>query len=706
MNTRNRYRLAGWVIGWLCALPLIPRAEAGFLAEDFEAYGTVPTNVMDIGHGWGASSNTVVVESVAFTNPVAPNQAACVTPGQLMTNAVSMVNDRLWTEAWLVGTNFMTPDSAPPADTSAVFMVALSTNGYLTLCNPTSLEWEVCSTDAANVAIAGTLTTGEWVRVSVFQNYQTRKVAIFLNDRLIRKELPFINTNRATYETLHFDGAGAGAIHVDNVIVSNSTPPGLVSDSDNDGRPDAEELTLFGSLTGWEGSVITASVSNGIGGTVSPLNSGLIRWGAQTNFEVMAGPAYLVDRAWTNGVLVADYSNSLTKAATFTWTDIKADGSLTVGFFYEGTRYVPGDYATLTAALAASREGDRLVIEDGTYNEAVTLSSNLTWVGTNLTGLTAITVQTGVTLTVSGFTNLSVAGGVQVGTNGVLVISNGVVDLGALVLQDGAVVQSYNSTATVNGVQYTGTFTLNENWNAVVTAHPFNLSDTFESYALGTGLKDLGFYGWNASSAAAVVTANPDVAGNTSAQVALAPAGGTISNLMDGTAAAISNIWTDVLIRGAHMEFPEHIDTNVASPVIFFVNTNGFLTVLRPGGWDVCSNDAWGAGAPTISSGEWAQVSWFMDYGQQTAAYFVKGHLVRQGVPFARPAAQYHGLRLDTSLGTAWVDDVNIWTNVPTGLLAGPDSDMNHNGYPDPLEIQRYGMTIDGMPRGSVYTLR
>jgi len=313
---------------------------------------------------------------------------------------------------------------------------------------------------------------------------------------------------------------------------------------------------------------------------------------------------------------------------------------------------------------------------------------------------------TGVTVTVSGFTNLSVSGVVQVDSNGTLVISNGVVNMAGLVVQNGALIHGYNSTATVNGVQYMGTFTLDQNWNVVIEAQPFNFSETFENYATGSRLDGLAANGWNASDAAAMVEPNPDSAGNSSPKAALVPAGVTISNLMDGAHASLTNIWTDVMIRGdSQMQYTDLIDTNGTSPVMVFVNTNSYLVVLTPSGWDVCSNDAWGGQAPTITNGEWAGVSWFMDYGKQTVAYFVKGHLVREGVPFAKPATRYHGLKLEANAATTWLDNMNVWTNVPTGLLTGPASDVNNDGMADALEIQLFGNTYS-YPAGSVFTIR
>jgi hypothetical protein len=682
--------------------PFIPRAEAGYFNEDFESYNTLPTNVVDIGKGWGASSNNVVVESFGGT------KAVNLPLGQFMTNAVATNGNWIWTQALLNGTNFITPDSLPEANTAAVFEVGLSINGYLYVCNPTSLAWDECSTDATN-GPAEIVLTGTWAQVSVFQNYENHKVHIFLNDQLIRKELSFINTNSSTYATLGINGAGSGNVHVDNVFVSNSTPPGLVSDSDNDGRPDADELTLFGSLTTWSGFLITASVTNNTGGSVSPTDTGAtVKWQGQTNFTFVAATAYCVDRVWTSGVMAQNYSNLSLRTAGFTWNNITADGTLVVGYWYEGTRYVqPGDYATVSAALAASLAGDRIVISNGNYGETVTISSNVTLIGTNITGLTGFTVQTGVTVTVSGFTNLSVAGTVQVGTNGTLVVSNSVLNLESLVLQSGGFVYGYNSTATVDGVQYRGTFVIDQFGAVALQAAALNFSEGFEAFSVNQRLDHLKSMGWNASDSSAIVTNNPDVGNNATAQAAVIPAGVTVSNVVDASDASLTNIWTDVFVRGAsRMESPDLIDTNGSSPVMFYVGTNGYLVVLTPSGWDVCSNDVWGGQAPTIGANEWAEIVWFMDYGAaQTVAYFVKGHLVREGRPFAKPASHYHGLGLKANWDRTWLDSVNISTNVPASLTSGPASDLDHDGIADAVEIVQYGAATL-YPRGSVFKIR
>ncbi|MEW6609191.1 MAG: hypothetical protein AB1414_17400 [bacterium] len=41
--------------------------------------------------------------------------------------------------------------------------------------------------------------------------------------------------------------------------------------------------------------------------------------------------------------------------------------------------YVPGDYTTIQAAINAAGSGERIIVSAGTYNEAIYINKNLTW---------------------------------------------------------------------------------------------------------------------------------------------------------------------------------------------------------------------------------------------------------------------------------------------------------------------------------------
>jgi hypothetical protein len=63
------------------------------------------------------------------------------------------------------------------------------------------------------------------------------------------------------------------------------------------------------------------------------------------------------------------------------------------------------------------------------------------------------------------------------------------------------------------------------------------------------------------------------------------------------------------------------------------------------------------------------------------------------------------GVMLSAGGGAAYLDDVKIWTNVPTGLTNGAMSDLDHDGIADAVEIAQYGSTML-LPRGSVFKIR
>jgi hypothetical protein len=179
-----------------------------------------------------------------------------------------------------------------------------------------------------------------------------------------------------------------------------------------------------------------------------------------------------------------------------------------------------------------------------------------------------------------------------------------------------------------------------------------------------------------------------------------------VSNLVSGGGS--TKVWTDLYLMETQtlssVEPFEISVTNDGPAVMMYLGTNGWLTVFNrtAGGWDVCSNDIYGAAAPR-TTGSWTRVSWLQDFsGSGTAAFLVDGHVVRQQVPFVGVVAQYHGLRLDRGRdGAAHLDSVAITTNIPSGLTYDGDGD----GLADAWEVQQFGDVLL-WPRGSVFKMR
>lgn len=686
---------------------------SGFFQDTFENYTIVSTNVAEIGNDWNAAGTCIVAAHVGMTN----SQGMNVGSGAIAWNTVNSnaTPNWIWTDMRQSEADFMTVETLPPVITSTVFMVALVTNnsathGCLYVVNPTNSAWEACLLNATNGPVP-TVSTGDWVRISVFQNYSNHTATLFLDGVALRTNWPFINTNLTTYGNLVCEGGFNGNTFLDNVAVGTAVPAALTnSDINGNKMPDPLEYTLYGSLNVWTGSTITATATT-VGGSLSPSGSVMrILYGDATNFVFTGNPGYVVANVLSNGVSLPGYSQA--KSGNFNWSGIVTDGIFQVGFAYNGVRYVPGDYTTLTGALTSAQPGDTIIVSNGTYAESVTISSNLTLVGTNVTGLTSLVVQAGVTNTVEGFTNLTTTA-LTVVTNGVMVVSNSVLYVTSLTIQTNAIIHGYNSTAVVDGVQYTGTFTLDQYWNSTLVAQPLNLNQGFEAYAPGTRLDHLGYFGWNASIAGVTVVSNPESSTtNSSAQAAVVPPGAMVSNLVTGAGlvggVGPTNVWVDLMWRETvHCDGPEFIATN--SPLALYVNTNGWLTVLTPSGWDVCSNDLLGAAAPNLPAGTWAQISCLMNFATAAGkvSYFINGHLVRVSLPFANPATHITGVKVVAEDATAWLDNVNIQTDVPAGMtnLWGAASDRDHDGRADAAELAQWGR-LDYFPAGSVFTIR
>jgi hypothetical protein len=454
---------------------------------------------------------------------------------------------------------------------------------------------------------------------------------------------------------------------------------------------------------------VTNIASAGTGGTLTPAgtNTYFSQW-QDVPYSVTAGVAYVVGAVTNNGV-VTTYAGP--KMATY--TDAKAGMTnthvITAGFVYTGIRYVPGDYGTITAALAAAQANDQIIVSNGTYALSVTLSNGVTLVGSNMTGnATNLLIdgnlnvaQTGIVSMAGGW--FTVTGQVSVAADGLLTLNAVTNNFGDLVIASGGAVQVNNGTLTVNGITLSGTFTLDSGWNSGHVAQTLNYTNDFESYGVGQPLNRCGAQGWVASDAGSVVQSTVAVQLQRAAMVT---AGMVVSNVIQGRADQ-TKVWTDLYLQDTSVKDPAVAYPSAPSgrTVVLFVNTNNHVVIWNSNAWDECVFDIAGNDIPSIPSGQWARVSVFLDYLAGKAAVFVDGRLVRQQVPFVSPVASYHGFGLNAGSGSAYMDDVKVWTNVPPTLTSGAMSDLDQDGSPDALEIQNCGTTTL-WPQGSVFKIR
>ena len=370
-------------------------------------------------------------------------------------------------------------------------------------------------------------------------------------------------------------------------------------------------------------------------------------------------------------------------------------------------------YASLASALAVARDRDWLWVGSGTlYGDTVTITQNLTIVGGVFTNSGVLTVAAGKTVTVAvGFTSsltvsgtvalaqgvtvsgaaVTVSGTISVATNNAqllagnlnLIGSGTVVDVGGRVADAGA------------GVDMTGGFTLDAGtWHAPAVAS-LDFVEDFERYADNTQVQSLGFRGWGASATDVLVMAGQGY-GNSKGLVL--PSGDLVSNRIT---TAQTRVWTDFRVKPVLGLANPALSTNTA--FLCYVATDGFLNVWSAGAWSACTNYVNGDPVQAMSTDAYARVTAFLNFETHEAAVFIGGKLVREGVGFPAGATIPSFSRFAALNGSdiAFLDNVDITMNFPADLTA----DLDGDGIPDALEMQRYG-TLAARPTGTVFRFR
>ena len=681
-------------------------ALAGFGLEDFESHASgTPLNA--VGQGWGSDSSGVIVSNMTS---LAGTNVLYLPTSTMVSNAVNTASvATVWTEFTVLESAHLTLETAPLVDSNLVVMVGVSTGGHAMVYDTNG--WVECVTDVwgTNVTVA----TGEWARYSIFNNYTNHTAALFLNGHLMREQLSFINTNVSAYNTFRVDSGNDSPGLLDNAFISNAIPPFLASvDLDDDGVADALEIQQVGNVSTIQRLPVQVSVTNTSlgtlnGGTVTPPGPFLVKHNGQTNLALTASSTYMLDRVWVDGVVVTNFNAGLA-SGTFIWTGITSSGTATVGFVQKPTVSVPGDFSSLSNALAAMVAGTTVQVASSTA-ESLAITKSVTLAGTSagLSG-SSLSLGAGVTVSVSGFTNMTVNGSATLGANSLLVLSNSVASFSNLVFLSGSVLRVANGTATVNGVTLTGTFDLDASWSGGAwVAQRVNYTDDFENYGAGVALNRLGYFGWAASSPNAVVQT---AVRSNGLQAALIPGGAAVSNAVN--VAGANKVWVDLCLRGSDQIDPAILPVADGNSVVLLgFATNGWLMAYNSdlSTWETLSNDVMKVRMPTVGTNQWARLTIFQDFSvsPRTVAIFVNGRLVRQLLPFVTPIlSTCQGVVVESeNSGTSYLDTVRIWTNIPPTLTSGPVNDLNHDGIADAIDIQQNGF-IDINISGAVYKIR
>jgi len=210
--------------------------------EDFESYED-GTQLSSLGYRfWSASDASVVVTP---GTGVSGSKAADLPADTSLTNTLypSMTLTKVWTDMFLKPVKVDTP---PAADTNASVMLCVNNDGYVMVYDTNTAAWAVCSNSVAGASV--TPIGDEYARITIHKDYTVNKVALFVNDVLVREGLPMISC-LPYYRGMSIQNSGGTNAYLDNVTISTNYPTALTGDSDGDGWADAQEIDNWGSVS-------------------------------------------------------------------------------------------------------------------------------------------------------------------------------------------------------------------------------------------------------------------------------------------------------------------------------------------------------------------------------------------------------------------------------------------------------------------------
>ncbi|MFA7173475.1 MAG: thrombospondin type 3 repeat-containing protein [Kiritimatiellia bacterium] len=213
--------------------------------DDFEGYDKVNVSLNSLGYrGWSASSNSVIVKS---GTGVSGSKAAYLPGETSLTNTLyaSVPLTKAWTDMQLKPVKML---GDPEVGSSASVMLYVNADGYAVVYDPDTTAWAVCSNNVVNAAVTP-ITDDTFVRITLYQDYVAKTVAVFVNDVLVREGLAMIGGAPASYQKLAVQNTSETNAYLDNVWISTSYPVDLTGDSNGNGWADAKEIMDFGSIS-------------------------------------------------------------------------------------------------------------------------------------------------------------------------------------------------------------------------------------------------------------------------------------------------------------------------------------------------------------------------------------------------------------------------------------------------------------------------
>lgn len=189
-------------------------------------------------NGWQASSSAAMITN---NGAYSANNAVFMQDGVALTNTLGAdANLKIWTDL-RIKPQLGGDSAASPLTNLSSFLCYFDTSGYVVAGTPTG--WIVCSNDIWGNHVP--LVSNDYVRLTVFQDFNTSTQALMLNGQLLLQDVKFPGAVSSLARMVFVNTISN--CWLDNVWAkTNSGPDGLVSDRNGNGAYDALELQQYG----------------------------------------------------------------------------------------------------------------------------------------------------------------------------------------------------------------------------------------------------------------------------------------------------------------------------------------------------------------------------------------------------------------------------------------------------------------------------
>lgn len=216
-------------------------------SDDFDSYAN-NSSITNYGlYGWGASSNTVVVQSSESYS----GKALYLPDGTMASNKIDHATGAVWVEYFIRPALGAQPSSSDATEKS--FMSYVNTNGNMVIYDGSA--WSECanvlgSSGDFNGPAPTPLASNQFRRVAIYEDFTAAKCALFIdsgdnaNLQLVAQKVPFPGT-QASLNSFVIKNSDNKA-YIDNITISTTRPTGF-DDLDGDGMNDGEEISINGS---------------------------------------------------------------------------------------------------------------------------------------------------------------------------------------------------------------------------------------------------------------------------------------------------------------------------------------------------------------------------------------------------------------------------------------------------------------------------